>query len=1503
VRVLRWAGQFWTGVLALIVLLAALLLGLRLLLPLFAAPPTLLAATPADGAAGVPPRARPSLRFDGPMNPRSVERALALRPAVAWLPIWSADRATLTISPTESLRPDTAYTLTLDTLALSQRFRAFGQPLELHFRTAPAPTVIGVLPANGAADVPLDAPISIHFSRTIVPADALMRPMALPELRFDPPLDGSVTWLDQATALFRPTTPLHPGTLYRATIDAALSDSAGVQLNRPFAWSFSTPVPSVLDIAPSDGATAVAPRATLEITLSQPLDLASLRASLLITPNADGDLALRDLPDGRQLAQFAPYAGWLPATNYTIALRAGAVPAGGNLPLLTPRRWSFTTAPQPTLTGRFPGEGQTLPPGQEIRLIFNTPIDAEAVRAALQLTPTAEILRVTNSEAEVRIAADVRAGTPYTITLPATLNARNGIPLAQEYRLRFVSAPSGPALALPDAPAHLAQALPEAPADLLIRRTNLSALQFDLYQLDESAVVRTSGFRESDWVQFQPARYGQPLLRSWRVPLADPLNQVVEERVPLSAATGDALPAGAYYLRIRTPEGPQANLLMLSSRARLTLQSSTSPAGANSAGALIWATDTVSGTPIGGLPVALYQSGTLIELNTTDASGLASFSRATGAAPTDLVALADGGRMGVVSSAWGDTGALSRERPRLFFTTDRAAYQPGERVELAGIVRAPGTLSDTLGLARASTISLSVRIPGAAGRIYQEALTIGDTGVFSASLALSSSAPPGTYVATATIGGVAVQAPFVVRPDPPASLDVAVRAPEAVTVAGTPAPVEVSVQTPEGLPVAAATISWTLDAERAPFPQIGDYTFGDAEREPTTVAARGGVGQLGADGRVSLVISDTLAGDLPLRYRLHADATEPAGPSASAEGAFVVAPAPIYTGVRLPSRIFTAAKAGLIELLATTPDGRRAPRARLLVEIYRRTWQRAEEPGPDARPRVVWQPVDKLAFTRSATTQDDGTASLPLTLPSGGVYRLHAGTAADIKTTYSATTVWASAPGFRNWGELPGDQPLLIADRDAYYPGETATLLITTRDAQLPVLLTRSAADGLIGQARTIRAGEPFTITIRPEDAPALTLAMLLPVPTPATSAAAAPAPAQLATTTLAVRDEQALLSVGLVSDRDSYAPGATATLTVTTSDAAGVGLPADLIVIIAVARAAPRATLASLSQADAPPALACAPRRAAAPPRLPTAPPGQVANDPDLAPGVFWSSGLRTNDSGVLTFTIQLPSEPGDLRASIWAAGAGSAGQVQTTLAVTRPFELQIEAPALFRAGDVIELAARIQNTSPVARDIQASLASAGVRLLDNPSPSLDTTLGPGSTTRLSWRAEVLDQADVRLTISTRGPDSPVQVVHIERPILPIGAAEANSGGIALLRDYLDPLTGQPLDPTRLRAGQLVRARLTVVTTEPRRALKIADPLPASAILLNTGDGVGLNDDGIANGQIRLSSEALAPGIYQFSYLMRLVAGGRYAVPPTTAQAAGASGSGNGVTLDVSGD
>ena len=500
----------------------------------------------------------------------------------------------------------------------------------------------------------------------------------------------------------------------------------------------------------------------------------------------------------------------------------------------------------------------------------------------------------------MRIAADLRAATPYTITLPATLTDRNGIPLGQAYRLRFVTAPSGPALALPEAPAHVAQALPGQPAGLLIRRTNLSALNFDLYQLDEAAVVRTAGFRESDWAQFQPERYGQPLLRSWSVPLADPLNQPVEERVPLATSTGAPLPAGAYYLRIRTPEGPRADLLALISRARLTLQSSAPVSGT---AALVWATDIISGTPLAGLPVALYQSGTQIELGTTDANGLASFTRAIGAARPDLVALADGGRFGIVSSAWGNAGLPVARNHTCFLPPTAPPTGRANGSSWPGSCAYTGAPSGTLGLAPAATASRQRARRGAAGRIYQGRLRLGRHRRVQrrpdARLRARRPAPTRSSLPSMAI---LLRPTFVVQPSGPAPLLVAVQTRQfragrrrARTAGGRMSTRPRACRSP----ARRSRGRWTPSA--APFPMIGDYTFGDAERAPIE------------DCRAHRQRPDRRRRSLQPGDQRHAGRRSAAALPASARGdrarraervggagTFVVAPAPIIAGVRLP---------------------------------------------------------------------------------------------------------------------------------------------------------------------------------------------------------------------------------------------------------------------------------------------------------------------------------------------------------------------------------------------------------------------------------------------------------------------------------------------------------------------------------------------------------------------------------------------------------------------------
>jgi uncharacterized protein YfaS (alpha-2-macroglobulin family) len=642
---------------------------------------------------------------------------------------------------------------------------------------------------------------------------------------------------------------------------------------------------------------------------------------------------------------------------------------------------------------------------------------------------------------------------------------------------------------------------------------------------------------------------------------------------------------------------------------------------------------------------------------------------------------------------------------------------------------------------------------------------------------------------------------------------------------------------------------------------------------------------------------------VPLRYRLVAEVTEPGGSSATADGTFVTLPAQVYTGLHLPSHVLEAGQRGAIEALAIAPDGQPVPGTAIQVAIYRRTWAADEETGPSGEKRSILRPRDNRIAIETIEAGADGIARLPVALRAAGEYRVVASAAdAEDRRVTSAATLRVAAPGFVSWRADPAGAPL-IADRPLYRPGETATLLLATPHTGGTALLTIARDGGMDAEVRQLRAGEPLTLTVTAEDAPATRVSVLLASP----DALGVTTPLTVATTTLPVLPLDRAITVTLEADRATYAPGDTATLTVTTTSADGVGIPADVILDLAGARAAPRHGPAEVFGVAAPPLLATALLPGAPPTPGPTPVPlplvAQAATLVPLSgPLAYWNPALRTGAGGVLTLTVDLPLEPGTLHALAWAAaGADRFGHAGATLAITRALELRLEAPAFLRAADEALIAGLIRNTSEITQAAEVALDAAGVTVR-GAALAQRITIAPGATARVVWPALAGAATRATLSVSLRPDAGQAQHMLVERPIVPPVATAPISGGVELLREYLDLLDGRTIDPSGLRAGQLVRVRLTIVGVENYGRLTIEEPLPGGATLVEaeTAAFAQVSRD---TGSLTLASDELAAGIYQYSYLLRAAAPGRYAVPPATARAGDGDliGIGNAGEFEVS--
>ncbi|HNP72961.1 MAG TPA: hypothetical protein PKK15_17730, partial [Kouleothrix sp.] len=244
----------------------------------------------------------------------------------------------------------------------------------------------------------------------------------------------------------------------------------------------------------------------------------------------------------------------------------------------------------------------------------------------------------------------------------------------------------------------------------------------------------------------------------------------------------------------------------------------------------------------------------------------------------------------------------------------------------------------------------------------------------------------------------------------------------------------------------------------------------------------------------------------------------------------------------------------------------------------------------------------------------------------------------------------------------------------------------------------------------------------------------------------------------------------------------------------------------------------------------------------------------------------------------------PATLFAQAWAASAERAGEARASLAISQPLDLRVIVPPVLRAGDEVLLVARLSNSGPQPHAVEAQLDAQGFALQPGASPVQQAAVAPGETRQLAWRVRVLGAANASGSIAVRIDGAPFQTMPLDQPILPAPAAGPAGHGLALLREYLDPQTGRPLDVGQLRVGQLVRARLTLLSTLAGAGLALDEAIPAGAVVVQAPSGL-FDQVSAAPGGLALVKSALSPGILQFEYTLRLANAGRFGVPAPVAR------------------
>jgi hypothetical protein len=1214
--------------------------------------------------------------------------------------------------------------------------------VQIHFHTAQAPRVVAALPDSRG--VAADTPVALVFSQPMVSPDALDQPTTLPQLQITPPFTGTVRWITADTLLLQPDTPLLPDTQYRATLRANLSDVRGIELDRAFSWSWRTRGPSVLGHSPNNGERWVAPNQPLVIVLSRPLELDALRAGLHITPTISGDLEASTLISGTQIVTFTPSPGWNPGSSYDVSLRTEGINAGRPPPGIvqtpssasaTPDAWSFTAAPVPDLVARFPGPGQLLPRDQAIRLVFSTPMEATTLQSGLSLDPPVDDLRLSVNETEVRVHADLLPATAYTLTIAADVSDRNGTPLERELQVRFLTAPSPPALAIPNLTGHIVSLPVDRPASIEIEHTNLSRLNFDLYQLDDATLLRTFNFSDSDWEDFQPERYGQALVERWQRALDEPLNQRVQTTVPITQTQSQPLDPGAYYLRISAAEGPRVDVVLLVSRIALTLKQSEQEV-------LVWAVDTINGAPLADLPLALYKGGAVVARGRSDANGLWIVQHQRRANDPPYLAIGGDAAPAVVRSDWRLTAGLSTDaqadgpNEQIVLFADNQTYAPGATINLGGFVRRIGPSGGLELPPDDARLSLALQREENSTIVTTKSVDISVSGVISASLDLDAELEPGAYVVRATFGDAVNVVPIqVVAPNPFLTVMI-----------DTPKPGDSSAASRQlqgrvisvGVPVANANVTWNATAVSIPASRVENgFVFGDDEQAlppPRTFEA---TRVTDAAGQFEALFPDLATLTQTVRYQATVRVDEPGGISAQETVLAYIKPAQLQLGLRPASNIVRTTEAPVIELLALDAQGAPAPGEALELDVYQRIWS--------DRSNAAGQPRDSLALTRRATTDDQGRASLNLARLSPGEYRV----VVKSGLAQSATTLWVTRPGYAGWRN-DGDQVRIIADRAVYSPGDVAQLLVTMPYAAGTALIAFEQNGRISAEMRTIRAGELTPIPITAGMAPNTHVSVLV----TGRNQSDIRQTLKAGYVNLQVAVDSPVLTTTITPDATSYAPGATAQLTITTAVQSS-GIPADLVLLLIrgdTIEPLPTDLFATLNAQRSSGFITAQTQAlgAAGAPEVGVST-GESAAMQQTPAAIWLDANQQTGDDGTLLVSVPLPQEAGVWSVAAYAArNAQLFGQGSAIIRTETTLDVQARTPARLRLGDQTGAALDIRNTTALTQEIRAVLVARGVEVQS--SNLITQTLASGEQRRFEWpiRAAQVMTSTLNFTVST---------------------------------------------------------------------------------------------------------------------------------------------------------
>jgi uncharacterized protein YfaS (alpha-2-macroglobulin family) len=1322
--------------------------------------------------------------FNQPMQHASVEGAVSGEPTLSGRFDWRDD-STLTFTPDTPLLPDTSVTINITTTAQSAKGMALLRPISLSYTTSAYLNVVQSLPEADTRDVDPTSAVVAAFNQPVVPLGA--DPASLPVgFTLSPSADGRGEWINTSTYIFYPAPALAGGASYQVNINPDLTSTSGTPLESATSWSFSTILPRLVSAQPSDNTFNVYLDTSVKLNFSYSMDATSVAANFSLQ-TSDGIEVSGQSGWNEDFTTFAftPTALLQRDISYYVQLDAETAALGGTpIGEHTLLRWH--TVPELAITSSDPSEGGTTSNYGALSLFLTSPVSTDHIQDYVTFRPSVPNLGAWFDETQMSLSfyGSFDPAIDYTLTVSPDLADLWGSRLGQAYTLHFHSAALDPSVQFsynPDS-----SFLTTQDTGILAQVTNVSALPITMGSLTINDLVQMYGNNGYEYRQgFIPQD-----AESWTFHPDVPPNRSTAVTIPVSADEQPRTP-GLYFMRLNLPDnyGYTNSIILAISHYQATLKLSPTDA-------FVWAVDLDTNTPAADLPVTVYdQSGSALASGTTDVNGVFQGPISAYQDPynSSFAILGQPGEdnFGFAMSFW-DNGVTpynfniqTNYYPTGIFAyiyTDRPIYRPGDTVYFRFIVRkvTNGRYSlPDLG-------SYPLTLYGPIDQVASFELPLSGFGTGYGEYTLPADALPGDYAIDNIQDGAYGSFKVADYRKPEINLQVAFQSTDVLS--GTSLLAEINARYFFDAPAGNLPVHWALYRQTAYF-NISNYQVGPVDTSWLNVFNypnfMGGLGALIVDGDTHTDANGLATLDIPApaasgrqQYTLEVTLADESGLPVSARSSIYVNPAEYYIGVHPDAWSYQADSAAGFAILAADWKGDPAGARTLSAKFQRVVWVR-HDPSPDTLGTIfpTYSAEYTLIDSTNITTAADGTARVSFTPPEPGTYQL------DVSGdgTLTQVIVWVGGTGQAVWPSLPNQRLRLVADRDAYKPGDTALVFIPNPFSSTALgLLTVERGTVMRYQIVHLEpGGSDVPLALSTDDAPNVYIAVTL-----LGQDAQGNPDFRQGYVNLIIDPSFEYLNVSLTSQPERAGPGEPVTFDLRVIDRDGTPVQGEfsLAVVDKAVLALAEPTVANITSAfygQQDINVRTGISLAAWGQRLSYMPGGMGGGGGGEAPAsitrenfpdtAYWQAQIVTDANGEATVSMNLPDTLTTWQVLVRGLTRDTlVGETELELVTTQDLLIRPVTPRFLVVGDHALLSAVVQNNTSTALEGMATLQATGF-VLDEPNNlSQPVSVPANGRTRLEWWGTAEDVASASLRFSVQAGDLQ-DAVLVSKGTLPV--------------------------------------------------------------------------------------------------------------------------------------